>query len=494
MSLFSDPQALPAISLFSLNEIQRLWEGAIRVLLTTGFRIQSEEILKRLEKRGAEVNWAEQVFRPTRAMVDALIDTAQRRAPISTPSAILRCAPTGSDTITYNGTLMYDSEQRAQRPATLRDVEDMLKVCHVLPETADFGPTVTAQDVPTLIEPIVSFALAIQTTDAIVHRVELVLPQQLPYLEALDSITQGREVRYTYDGCAVNNFTVDARAMECLLATWRRNGLEEWSVYSCPVAGASAPITVAGSVVVGLAETLGAWFAGWSLNEEARLLATPCSGVMDMATTRVLFSAPEAILSDAGIFQVLFAMTGVRAYMLADYTDAKAPGMQAMNDKVSKSLAYAWLTGQLNRQRGTLEAGKAFSPTQMVIDFELNRQIDRLARGIEVDDESMGLGLIEQFGPRFGTTYLGAEHTARHFRSAQWMPRLMDRTCWEGPAAELRKERQIVERAEARWRKALKSYERPNIPEEKMRAVDEVVTAACRQLDVAWLPPWREGR
>ena len=89
------------------------------------------------------------------------------------------------------------------------------------------GARDVAQDVPPPIEPIVSFALGITLTDTPVHRVELVLPDQLPYLQELDSITQNRDVRYTYDGCAVNNFTVDSRAMGCLLATWQQNGLAE---------------------------------------------------------------------------------------------------------------------------------------------------------------------------------------------------------------------------------------------------------------------------
>lgn len=489
MGLFAESQHLPYVPLFIEGEIERIWCGAVRVLLATGFRVQNTTILERLERRGASVDWPREVFFPTAAMIEALASCARRNAAPRERAPILRRSLPDGNSVSYNGTLLYDWAGGVQRAATLCDVADMLKVCHVVPEVTDFGPTVTAQDVPPPIEPIVSFALGITLTDAPVHRVELVLPEQLPYLQELDSITQNRDVRYTYDGCAVNNFTVDSRAMSCLLATWQQNGLAEWSAYSCPVAGVSAPITIAGAVVVGVAETLGAWFAGWALNEDVQLTATPCSGVMDMKTARILFSTPETVLMDAGIFQVLDRVLGVRPYMLADYCDAKTPGLQAINDKVYKGLAYAWLTGQVNHQRGTLEAGKAFSPTQLVLDFEVNREIDQLARGVDVSDGALALELIEQNGPAANHTYLGSEHTARSFRAVQWLPRLFDRTCWESPAAERAKEAAILRKADARWRDALAAYQPPALDAGKVRAAHEVVRRACAQLGVGWSWP-----
>lgn len=489
MGLFAESRHLDRIALLTPSEIETIWEGAVRVLLRTGFRIQNDFILQQLAQRGARVDWPRQVFFPTRAMVDALAESARRGAGPAERMPLLRAPLPPGNQVTYNGSLIFDWPTRAQRAATLADVADMMRVCHTLPEVTDFGPTVTAQDVPPLIEPLVSFALAITLTDQPVHRVELVLAEQLPYLEELDSITQGVPVRYAYDGCAVNNLTVDARAMDCLLATWRRNGLEEWSAYPCPIAGMSAPVTVAGAITVALAETLGAWFAGWALDEGARLTATPCCGMMDMQTMRVLFSAPETILMDAGVYQVLDGMLGVRPYMLADYCDAKTPGMQAMNDKVLKGLAYAWLTGQVNHQRGTLEAGKTFSPLQLMIDCEINRELDQLARGIEVTPDALALDLIECNGPTDAGAYLASEHTAASFRRAQWLPRLFDRTGWESPEAEREKETLMLRRAEERWRDALRRYRAPALDEHKVAAARSVVESACAQLGVDWRWP-----
>jgi trimethylamine--corrinoid protein Co-methyltransferase len=482
MPLTPDSSFLSYISLLDDGEIERIYHGAVKVLAHSGFRIQHRAILERLEKQGARVDYAGEVFWPTPDMIRRLEEQVRYCSPNPTRARLLRQPPYTGSSITYNGTLFYDWSEGVQRAATLHDVENMLKACHMLKEVKEFGPTVTAQDVPPPIEPVVSFALGIKTTDQPVLRVELVLPEQLPYLEELDTITQGREVRYNYDGCAINNFTVDSRAMGCLYATWQRNGLANWEVYSCPVAGATAPVTLAGAVVVGVAETLGAWFAGWALNNEVSLTAMPCAGVMDMRAGRVLFSCPEAVMINAGIFQVFDRMLGMQAGMLADYTDAKVPGLQAAHDKIFNGLTYAWLTGQVNYQRGTLEAGKCFSPTQMIIDCELNSELANLARGMEVNEETLALDLIAAAGPGSAINFLEQDHTLRNYRQALWYPSLMDRTNWESPEAERQKETLLLRRAESRWRDALARYEPPHIPREKIEAADDVVRRAREAL------------
>ena len=152
-----------------------------------------------------------------------------------------------------------------------------------------------------------------------------------------------------------------------------------------------------------------------------------------------------------------------------------------MHDKVFKVLAFEWLTcGLVNHHYGKLDAGKAFSPAQMVIDFEINHELSRLAHGIEVSDETLALDVIREYALDHSRIYLDNDHTVRHFRQALWQPLLMDRSSWAGDAAERRKERQLVDEAESRWRRAYQRYRPPAIPAEKVKAVDEVVAAHGR--------------
>jgi len=55
--------------------------------------------------------------------------------------------------------------------------------------------------------------------------------------------------------------------------------------------------------------------------------------------------------------------------------------------------------------------------------------LERLARGVEIDDELLGIEVIEE-GMRAGN-FLGLEHTVRHFRNELWFPQLFDRRFWQ---------------------------------------------------------------
>ena len=468
--------------IFTDDEIDRIYQGAVRVLLKTGFCVKEQRILERLEKRGARVDYARQVFWPTREMIGALEECARRNANRPPPEDVLRRTPPEGERLNKNVTLYYDWQEGIQRPAVLQDIRDLLKVCHALPEVVQVGQLMTARDVPPPIEPIVSLAEAIRTTDKPETNIEVILEGQIQFLDELHTIKQGRQVRYRHDFSSVNRFTIDERSTGVLMDVWGRNGLESWGINSCPIAGATAPVTVAGAVALSVAETLGGWFAGWALNDDVRLNSTPASAVLDMRTTRVLYSAPEAVLIDSGHFQVFDRVLGVQTGVLADYCDGKVPGMQAVHDKVFKGMAYWLLTGQVGRRMGNVQAGKAVSPTQMMIDFELNRELERLAGGVEVTEETLALDVIEKYGMDFGLTYIEADHTYRNFRKSIWHPELMDRSAWRSPEEERKKERKMLLEAEAKWRDALARYEPPDIPDETIRAVDAVVERAKREL------------
>jgi trimethylamine--corrinoid protein Co-methyltransferase len=54
----------------------------------------------------------------------------------------------------------------------------------------------------------------------------------------------------------------------------------------------------------------------------------------------------------------------------------------------------------------------------------------RVLRGIEVNDETLALDVIDQVGP--GGHYLMADHTIRHMRSEFYFPSaVVDRQSWE---------------------------------------------------------------
>ena len=74
---------------------------------------------------------------------------------------------------------------------------------------------------------------------------------------------------------------------------------------------------------------------------------------------------------------------------------------------------------------GTVESSMAASHPLLVLDDALCGMALRLARGIEVNDETLATDLIIEKGP--GEDYLTEDHTVRHMRQEFFMPDLANR-------------------------------------------------------------------
>lgn len=470
-------QILPrAWQVITDDEIARIRDGAARILAGHGFRIQNRAILEHLAKKGFRVDYAACAVYPTRKQIED-VEAAARRRPDTQVEPLLRRPLPSGQWVGHNYTCYYDWTEGARRPALLQDIRNVARAWHTLPEIIHTGPCMTAQDAPAPIEPIVSAVETMKLTNKIQHCPELMQAAQLPYMEELETIMQNKQARYHTNGCSVTRFTIDERAAECLLAV-ARNGLERWWINSCPVAGANAPVTLAGAAVIGVAEILGGWLAGWALNEDVKLSAIPLAGTMDMRTSRISFSTPESILIDCALYQYFHRMYGLRIGLCIGYTDAELPGMQAVNDKMLKSLAYGLFTEHIGGQAGTLQAGNIYSPTQQVLDLEMNRQIAQLSRGFDVSDTTLALDVIERYLDGAAGSFLDMDHTLEHWRETLWFPRLLDRIPPENADAARDYDRRILDRAEAYWRDALASYTPPDLDEAKLKAAEDVAARA----------------
>lgn len=471
----------PHWRLLSDEEVGRIHDLAMGFLKRVGYRILHRGLLERLEALGCPVDYPSSTVRLSDDSARRLEEQARRTAQPPADEPVLRRPLPAHIGVGHNYTCYYDVTEARRRPAVLEDIRRVVKAWHMMPQITHTLPGMTAQDVPTQIEPIVAMAEVMKLTHKLQGSPEMMLASQLPYLQELSSIHRGKPSRFRTSGCSVNRFSVDDRAAQCLWAVHKSSGIRHWWVNSCPVAGVTAPVTLAGAVAVGVAETIGGWLAGWACGEDVSFGAIPLSGVVDMRNGSVLFSTPETILIDSALHQFFREVYGIGVGLCIGYTDAKIPGLQALNDKLLKSLAYGWFTDHLAGQSGTLGAGNIYSPTQQVLDLELNRQTHQLAKGIDVSDETLAGDLIERLAADPNGVFLTEEHTQRNWRDQLWMPRYLDRLA-DGDATPASADARVIQQAEQAWRDALASYEPPAMDEAKVRAIDEVVARARRDL------------
>jgi len=195
----------------------------------------------------------------------------------------------------------------------------------------------------------------------------------------------------------------------------------------CPMCGATAPATMAGTLVQGLAECLTGVVISQLKRKGAAVIIGGVMSVMDMSTTICSYGAPELTLLSA-------AMTNIAQYLhlpmfsTAGCSDAKIVDQQAAIEG-ALSIAFAALSGaNLIHDVGYLESGLSGSYDMLVMSNEVIGMAKRTLRGVVVDAEHLALDVTERVGP--GGHYLMDDHTMKHFRTEFWFPELLDRSNW----------------------------------------------------------------
>jgi len=473
----------PYFSLVTDDEAIRIRDAAMTILCKSGFRMESRMLLEAAEKRGFQVDFAKQWIAVTPDMFTALEGCARRHAPEANKETVLRRLPSDGFKLGRNIVKRVDWATKESRQAVMADNIEIMKACHMLPDVSAVAPLFTGSDIVSAIEPIVGMAHALTISDKPFGGIEMMSGGQLPWLERLDTLKQGKEVRYDHGWASITRFTLDRRAASCLEAIHQKNSLKGWGTNSCPFAGMNAPITVAGSAALAMAEMMGGWLAGWILNDEAILYCTPVSGTLDMRTTRILFSTPQATLIDALLCQVFNRLYSLEngADCAATYVDGKIPGLQAVHDKMFKTLSMFSLTGcNVGIHFGMLEAGGSLSPAQMVLDFELNREMEQITQGISLDNDALGLDTILETGVE--GDYLTTDHTLDRYKTSLWQSNLFDCSCFGDADTEFRKDHIALERAQSVYDGALARYEPITVDAGMRRDVDAVLAGARKEL------------
>ena len=116
-------------------------------------------------------------------------------------------------------------------------------------------------------------------------------------------------------------------------------------------------------------------------------------------------------------------------FSTAGCSDSKVMDQQAAIESALSCLMAALSGANLVHDVGFLENGLIGSYEMLVITNEVIAMVKRIMRGIEVNEESLALDVINKVGP--GGNFLLEEHTLHHFRKELWHPELMDRNNYE---------------------------------------------------------------
>jgi trimethylamine--corrinoid protein Co-methyltransferase len=197
--------------------------------------------------------------------------------------------------------------------------------------------------------------------------------------------------------------------------------------YGAPQAGSTGPASFAGSVVQGTAESLSGLVITQLVRKGAPFIYGAFATVMDMRTTIFSYGAPEMILMGAALAQISQYIK-LPYFGTAGCSDAKLPDSQAAAEATLSCQSAALSGANLIHDCGLLDHGCLASPAYMVLVNEVLHMINRFTRGINVDEDTLAVDVINKVGP--GGHYMAEEHTLKYFREV-WYSNLFDRSNYE---------------------------------------------------------------
>ena len=445
----------PRLQLLDKVFIDRILAEAMELLLAPGVRVGSAEGCDLLAGAGAHVDDG----------VAHLPEPLVRRCLSSVPREFFLYSRDGVPAVHYGGDHVHfdpgssclnilDRDTQIARPALTEDLVRLVQVTEMLPQFAAQSTAVVCNDVPSEIGDWFRLLVVLCHSKKPVVTGAFSVPTLQIMLDLLQADGGGREglknrPRAIFDVCPSPPLNWSSFATENLLCLARAGVPAE--LISMPLAGATAPVTLAGAIVQHAAESLAGIVIHQLANPGAPIVWGGAPAIFDMRSGNAPMGAIETAMLDIGCAEIGKSLgLPTHAYLVA--SDAKLLDAQAGMES-SMSAALGALAGiNMISGAGMLDFLACHSIEKLVIDAESIASAQRLIAGIEP------LSLASAMFAQTGLTgdFLKLKETRNLFRKEQHFPSaLIDRG--EGGAA-------LLSRAQQRIDDLLQSYVQPDIP------------------------------
>jgi len=461
----------PALSFLSDQDKDRVHEAIFEILSDVGMKIMHAEALSLLKDAGCAIAADGMVTIPAQLVKEAIASAPENISIFDrTETQVMDLGGrrsyfgTGSDLI-----YALDSQKMSRRQCVLEDVAQAAIVCDALPDIDFIMSFAHPSDIPPARAYLLSFqAMAQNSIKPIVCTAE-----------GRDDLKEMWEIACILRGGAAAlqskpYFVQYAEPISPLKHPV--NSLDKLLfcaekaipvIYSpAPIAGSTAPISLAGHVAQGLAEC----FCGLVIHQlrapGAPFLMGIGPAVLDMATGECSYNAPEYLMAYMGMVEMSHYYN-LPNWGYAGTSDSQIPDEQAAFEAGLLTFMAAFAGSSLNHDVGYLDFGCTGSLDMIVLLDEIISQVRRMQNGIPVDDDHLAVSVIRDVG--WGGHFLTHDHTLKHLRATQWRPKLLNRKGYENWEMEGRLT--LRQKAHQRLRKILETHQPPPIPKEEARKI-----------------------
>jgi trimethylamine--corrinoid protein Co-methyltransferase len=411
------------MTVLSGGELKAIHEATIDILDNCGVKILSEAMLDVLAAKGLPVDRKTQTVRFGRSVIEDAVTTVPDRIEMfdrgGRPAFIIG---EGVPKVAagHNAVFWVDSETGKTRNSTVADVEQFARICDALDDIDMIGIPVMPQDIP-------------RAEATLLYGVKAVIENSSkPIFFSTDRMDVNHAVIELLRAAFEGEASTQAYGISQLSPTsplfWEASVIEAvmdtvahgvpLAILPEPIAGLSAPYTLAGLITMNNAECLSGIAMAQLLRKGSKVLYANSWTTANMQNCASLVGSAETTLCRIAGAQ-LAQFYGVPCHTTAPNSDNHDHDEQNAWEKTFSMLCAQAAGNDLIVNCGMFATGLTCSHEQLIMDAEISGFARRICRGIEVDDDHIAKELIKTIGPR-GDSYLITDHTMEWLHSDEY--------------------------------------------------------------------------
>jgi trimethylamine--corrinoid protein Co-methyltransferase len=480
----------PKITLLSDELVWRVVDEAYELMMQPGIKVQSAEARRLLADAGCTVDEANEVVRIPRKVGEEALSSA--------PSQFYLYDRSGQAMVNYGGDAVHfdpgssgvhilDSETLEHRPSYTQDLVRIVKLAEMLPQYDAQSTAVVCNEVPKAIGDLYRLYLVLLYSTKPVVTGAFSIPTLQRMIDMLAIFAGGRQElaeipQAIFDVCPSPPLIWSDFGAQNLIELARAHVPAQ--MVSMPLAGAAAPVTLIGAVVQHAAECISGVVIHQLAQPGAPIVWGGAPAIFDMRKGTTPMGAIETAMIDAAYAQVGKAL-GLPTHTYLCASDAKLIDAQAGLESGVTAMIGA-LTGiNMISGAGMLDFLACFSPEKLVLDAEAIAMAKRLLAGVQTPTETLATAMFADIN--FKGEFLKQKITRQLFAKEQYLPSaVIDRGSVRAWQEEGKPD--AVTRARQRVRELLSAYQPPQIPQEQVAELSQMVRQLAQQAGMDQLP------
>ncbi len=411
----------PRVTFFNQGQFELMKTRVFELLDQRGVRMDHPEVLQLLRKAGANVDTDTKVVRFPKAFLAAQLKLGPHKITLAgrtdEHNLEIPCPDSTFCTRTNTGGQSWiELESGKHRPVTAADVATWARLADRL-EHIGFCAFPVPSDVPAATLDVHALSLMLKNSEKHIW-VQPYTYKSVEYLIELAKVAAGgadalkADPLVSFITCSLTPLDFKAMDLEIILQC-ARCGIP---LHACslPGAGATAPATMPGVVLLATAEILAMVAVAQVIQPGTPIIATPLIFSTDMMSGRSLQSSVESMQGAALAIQFIKTAFGLPTHTYGIGSDSPVLDGQSTSEGALRCMTMALSGADILGGAGQLEVATTISPVQLAIDNEVLGMVKRMISKIDFDDETMAWQELLNAEP--GSQFLSNEHTFRHCR------------------------------------------------------------------------------